>query len=189
MKILFLVPLIAISFLFNQKDKDKPTINWMTIEEAYELQRTADEPKKILVDLYTDWCGWCKVMDKKTFTHPYIIKLVNKNYYPVKLNAEQKEPITIGENTFEFRKSASGRGGMNEFAYLIGKVQNKPPSFPTIIYLDENFKNLSPVPGYMTPEKIEPILKYFAEDYHKTTKWPTYQKTFKSKIKKEAVEK
>ncbi|NJK95139.1 MAG: DUF255 domain-containing protein [Bacteroidales bacterium] len=66
-------------------------VKWYTIEQVVELQKK--EPKKILIDVYTDWCGWCKKMDAETFDHPIIAEYINKYYYPVKFNAESKEPV------------------------------------------------------------------------------------------------
>ena len=68
-------------------DPEPTKIKWLTIEQAYALNQK--EPRKMVIDVYTDWCGWCKVMDRETFSKPAIAEFVNKNYYAVKLNAEQ----------------------------------------------------------------------------------------------------
>ena len=77
-------------------------IQWMSIEKAYELTQSEEKPKKIFIDVYTDWCGWCKRMDKATFQKPEVAAYMNEHYYNVKFNAEQKEDITILNNTFTF---------------------------------------------------------------------------------------
>ena len=77
-------------------------IQWMSIEKAYELTQSEENPKKIFIDVYTDWCGWCKRMDKATFQKPEVAAYMNEHYYNVKFNAEQKEDITILNNTFTF---------------------------------------------------------------------------------------
>lgn len=150
-------------------------IKWLTIEEAVALNET--QPKKFFIDVYTDWCGWCKVMDQQTFQHPAIAAMINQYYHPVKLNAEQKNDIVIKGKTYKF--VASGRNGYNEFAaeILQGKL-----SYPTIVYLDEKLGMLSPVPGFMKPKDIEPILKFFGTNAHLSSKWEEYQKTFTSTI-------
>ncbi|MBK9566192.1 MAG: DUF255 domain-containing protein [Saprospiraceae bacterium] len=66
-------------------------LNWLTVEQASEIG-TKVEIIKILVDGYTEWCGWCKVMDKKTFTDPALIEYLNKNFHVVKFNA-RKGPV------------------------------------------------------------------------------------------------
>jgi len=68
-------------------------IKWYTLEEALEAQEKND--KKIFIDMYTDWCKWCKVMDQKTFTDQAVIQYMNENFYAVKFNAEQKEAINF----------------------------------------------------------------------------------------------
>jgi thioredoxin-related protein len=82
-------------------------IKWLTIQQAYALAQKT--PKKFVVDVYTNWCGWCKVMDRQTFTEPAIVDYVNKNYYAVKLNAEQTNDITLGRQTFKYIRG--GRRG------------------------------------------------------------------------------
>ena len=63
-------------------------MKWYTIEEVQALNEK--DPKPILVDVYTDWCGWCKVMDRKTFANADVQAYIQENFYPVKFNAEQK---------------------------------------------------------------------------------------------------
>ena len=72
-----------------------------TWEEA--LDRAAKENKYIMVDAYTDWCGWCKVMDKETFTDDAVGAMVNKNFVPVKINFEEGIGIDLG---MKFRVSS-----------------------------------------------------------------------------------
>ncbi|MEQ1798112.1 MAG: DUF255 domain-containing protein [Lacibacter sp.] len=85
--ILFL--LVGLSSFQHNAPKEK--LNWITLQEAEEKLKSESRP--ILVDLYTDWCGWCKVMDKKTYTNQQLIKYLNEKYYVVKLNAESKAEI------------------------------------------------------------------------------------------------
>ena len=89
--IILILLLIAFSSSYAQK------VKWYSFEEAVELNKT--KPKKILVDVYTDWCGWCKKMDQNTFSHPVIAEYINKNFYAVKFDAESKEAIKFKEYT------------------------------------------------------------------------------------------
>ncbi|MBL0144624.1 MAG: DUF255 domain-containing protein [Chitinophagaceae bacterium] len=83
---------------FNSTKKEK--INWLTLAEAEKAFKA--NPKPILIDVYTDWCGWCKVMDKDTYSKKNVINYINKNYYAVKFDAEQAASITWGDKTYNF---------------------------------------------------------------------------------------
>ncbi len=156
-------------------------INWLTIQEAYVL--TQKKPKKFVVDVYTDWCGWCKVMDRETFSKPAIVDYVNENYYAVRLNAEQPGDITLGKQTFKYISSANGRG-VQELAAALMKNQM---SYPTTVFLDEKFNLIQPIPGYLEPRTFHQIITYFGSDYHQKEpfdqyKTGTYAKEFKSSL-------
>ncbi|WNJ19578.1 DUF255 domain-containing protein [Pontibacter sp. G13] len=135
-------------------------INWISIEEAAELG--SETPKLVFIDVYTDWCGWCKRMDRSTFRDPKVVEMMNKHYYAVKFNAEQKESITLGDKTFKF--VPNGRRGYHELA---AALLNGKMSYPTVVFLDENFNMIQPIPGYRQASEILPILAYFGENKHK----------------------
>lgn len=146
-------------------------INWLTWEEAQAKNKT--EPRKIMVDVYTQWCGWCKKMDRETFEQPEIANYINKNFYPVKFDAETKTPIEFNNKTYEFIKS--GSSGYHQLAaeIMFGKL-----SYPTIVFLDEKLNILQPLPGYKDPASLDKIMRYFAEDYFKTTPWKKYEEMY-----------
>ncbi|MEM1002907.1 MAG: DUF255 domain-containing protein, partial [Bacteroidota bacterium] len=73
-------------------------IKWVTIEKALELQKQV--PKKIIMDMYTKWCGPCKMLDRNTFKNPDVIEYINANYYAVKFNAEGNDEIVFKDKTF-----------------------------------------------------------------------------------------
>ncbi|MCB0515076.1 MAG: DUF255 domain-containing protein [Chitinophagales bacterium] len=150
-------------------------INWMSIEDA--IAASQKNPKKIMIDVYTDWCGWCKRMDATTFSQADIVSYVNEHYYAVKLNAEQRETITLGDEQYEF--VANGNRGYNQLAAVL--LQGKL-SFPSMVFLGEDFANLSIVPGYQTAPKMDKILHFFAENHYKTTPWADFDASFVSKI-------
>ena len=151
-------------------------IEWISIEKAIEMNKIV--PKLILIDVYTDWCGWCKRMDKTTYSNKVIIDYINKNYYAVKLDGEQKEDIVFNNYTFKFK--AQGRRGYNEFtaALLNGKL-----SYPTTVFMNEKVQLLDRVPGYLDATMMEKVIKYFATKKYESTKGEDYIKDFKSDIK------
>ncbi|WP_299985720.1 thioredoxin fold domain-containing protein [uncultured Pontibacter sp.] len=143
------------------------TINWISIEEAAE--KIKKQPRKVVVDVYTDWCGWCKKMDKSTFTDPAVVAYINKNYYAVKLDAEGKKPITLNGHTYTFKEQY--RAHELAVALLQGQM-----SYPTTVYLDEKFNMLTPVPGYLDANTFHQILTYFGDNHHKSKTWEEYTK-------------
>jgi thioredoxin-related protein len=159
----------------NSSSEKKGLVKWYSFEEAIKLNEKA--PRKILIDVYTDWCSWCKVMDEKTFSNPIIAEYINKNFYPVKFNAESKEPITFKGTKFENK----GDGRRNPHDLAVALLQGKM-SYPSIAYLDENNQLLTAVPGYLTPIQIEPILVFFGENHFKTANWETFSASFKGKV-------
>jgi len=149
------------------QDNASTTVEWLSFEEA--LKRHEKEPRKWLVDVYTDWCGWCKKMDKDTFQNPEVAKYMAEHYYMVKLDGEETEPIEYKGHTFKF--IPSGRKGYHEFA---ATLMNGRMSYPTTVFLDEKLDMLSPVPGYQKPVAFLQIAKYFGENIHKEKKWTEY---------------
>ncbi len=144
-------------------------IDWISWEEAVKRSQTDATPKKMFIDVYTDWCGWCKKMDKDTFQHPEVSKYMQENFYMVKLDAEGKDPIEYQGKTFKF--VPSGRNGYHELAAAL--LQGKM-SYPTVVFLDEQRNMLSPVPGYQKVEPFMQIAKYFGDNIYKDKDWQTY---------------
>lgn len=163
---------------FNEHKIDK-NVKWMSFEEAVKASKTAKSngeiPKKIFIDVYTDWCGWCKKMDKNTFENPKISKYLNENFYPVKLNAEQKENIEFAGRTFKFVDN--GRRGYHELAV---SLMNGKMSYPTVIFMDEDLQVLQRIPGYLDVNRLNMIVRYLGEDIFENTPWPEYQQQYKA---------
>lgn len=150
-------------------------VNWMTFEEAIALHE--ENPKKLLIDLYTDWCGWCKVMDRETYSNQIISDYINQNFYPVKFDGEHKEPVEFRGTTFNF--VASGRRGYHELAAAL--TRNKL-SYPTTVFMDEELRILQAMAGYLKPEQMEPIIEYMGEGLYSSTPWADFQKNHKSSL-------
>lgn len=158
-------------------------INWISFEKAIELNE--QEPKKFLIDVYTDWCGWCKRMDATTFSNPVIVDYINKNYWAIKLDAERKDTVKLGEQLF-VNENPTGKRNPHQLAVAL---LNGKMSYPSIVYLDENVELLQAVGGYHDAVGIEPILKYFAENAYRETPWEEYTSSFDSALPKAAANK
>lgn len=172
-KILLALALFFALGSYAQKDQEK--INWMTIEEAEAASK--EEPRKLIIDVYTDWCGWCKRMDKTTFSNPVIVDYINNNYYAVKLDAEQKDSIIFRDYTFKFVEQ--GRRGYHELA---AALLNGKMSYPSIVYMDEELNMIQAIPGYQDAKSLEKIVKFFGENRHTDLTFEDYQKDFESEL-------
>ncbi|MBK9735306.1 MAG: DUF255 domain-containing protein [Saprospiraceae bacterium] len=146
-------------------------IKWLSWEEA--LEKSKKDKKKIFIDVYTDWCGWCKKMDKTTFSEDHIARYVNANYYAVKFDAEMKIPVTLKGKTYNFVKS--GTSGYHEFAAHI--LQGKM-SYPSMVFMDEDVSMIQAIPGYQDSPTFEMIITYFGSNSHKSIPWNKYMNLF-----------
>ena len=158
-------------------------IKWMSMNEALEAQKK--EPKKIFMDAYTTWCGPCKLLDKNTFSNEDVAEYINKNYYPVKFNAEGNEEIQYRDMTFTnpgFDAKRKGRNSPHQFSQAM-----QISGYPTLAFFDEKGELVQLLTGYRTPEDLEIFLKVFAKDDHKKLKskedWLAYQKNFDGEFK------
>lgn len=148
-------------------------IKWHTFTEAVELSKK--NPKKMFIDVFTEWCGWCKKMDASTFKDPKITKLMNKYFYAVKLDAEMKDSVKFQDHVFK-NPDPNGRRSTHELAM---SLLNGQMSYPTAVFMDEKFGIITPLPGYQTAEGLEPILVFIGENKYVDTKWEDFIKTYK----------
>jgi thioredoxin-related protein len=137
-----------------------PQVNWISFSQA--LENNAQNPRKILIDVYTDWCGWCKRMDAATFSDPGIASYINANFWPVKFNAESRDTIVYAGKIYA-PVPAGGRHAHPLAAELLGGRL----SYPSIIYLNDKSELIAPIPGYRDASDIQPFLVYFAEEIYK----------------------
>lgn len=182
--ILYIIVLVILTSFKPIKEEGTGKINWITIEEAIELQKTA--PKKIIMDVYTNWCGPCKMLDKNTFQNVDVANYVNENFYAVKFNAEGNDSVTFKDKTFGNPNydaaKANRRNSAHEFTRFL-----KVRAYPTIVFFDEAANVIAPISGYRKPQQLELYLKLFQSDKYKemTTQeqFNEYYKSFKPTFK------
>jgi thioredoxin-related protein len=154
-------------------------VRWMTFEQAVEKSKT--EKRKIFIDVFTEWCGWCKVMDKNTFPDPEVAKLLNEKFYPVKFDAEQTGDVVFRGTTFKF--VPYGNKGVHQLA---AALLNNQMSYPNFVFLDEEFRIIpliqgsNSLPGYRKPQEFHLFLSYVGGDFYQKKSMQDYQKEYKS---------
>lgn len=165
-KLISLLALVAILSLtgFKKAPSEEVGVNWVTLEQAQELQKT--EPRPILIDVYTTWCGPCKKMSKTTFADESIVEYINSKYYAVKFDAESNETIRFKEEDYKSPRRT------HSFANYL-----KISGYPSSVFMNEKLETLANVPGYLSKKEYLPLLKFFGDGHYKTTKWVDYLKT------------
>lgn len=143
-------------------------IKWLTWQEAMTLSQ--EEPRKIFIDIYTDWCGWCKRMDATTFKDPKVAAYINEHFYAVKFNAEMKDEIEFKDHVFKWVKA--GRNGVHTLAYslLEGRM-----SYPSFVTLNESYDRIAIMPGYKQSDQLLKELRFAAEEVYKHKSWEEFK--------------
>jgi len=134
-------------------------INWMSFEDAEVAINK--KPKKVFVDVYTEWCGWCKRLDQATFSDKRVADYMNKNYYAIKFDAQHPNPIKLGGKEyanprFDASKPKRARNATHQLAQKYGAR-----SYPTVLFLNEKMDLMQAVPGYRDADGFLPILEQF----------------------------
>ncbi|MCT8338884.1 thioredoxin family protein [Flavobacteriaceae bacterium TK19130] len=170
--------LLLLAFLIISTGITAQEIEWMSMDEALAAQK--EQPKKIFMDVYTTWCGPCKMLDRNTFSDKNVIAFINENYYPVKFNAEGTEEITYQDFTYTNPNYREGRKGRNATHFFADALKLR--GYPSLVFFQENGDLIQAIPGYKTPQQLEIYLKMIANDDYKelTTMeaWEEYQKNF-----------
>ena len=172
-RLLFLVLTLSMAGVLQVSGQVSTTkVKWYTFQEAVEMNKT--NPKKFIIDVYTDWCHYCKLMDQNTFSDSTVAKYLNEHYYPVKFNAEGKDTIRFADRTFVNQNN--GSRSPHDFAVALLQGQW---SYPSIVFMNEKNQLITVVPGYRTPDQLSPILVFLQGNYFTTTTFEEFMKTYK----------
>ena len=174
-KILFtllMLASVAAAFAQHEPSAEPPSlVKWISFKEAFELNKK--QPKPFIIDIYTDWCGWCKQMMKTTYSNPDLAMYINTWFYPVKFDAETHDTIEyLGTKYFNPAK------GPRSTHQLTTKLLGNQLMYPSTIFANYNVNFILNSQGYLDQKKIEPILIYTLENIFRTTSYEDFGKHF-----------
>jgi len=145
-------------------------VTWHSIEEASKARIGS---RLYFVDFYTSWCGYCKKMDRETFTDPTVAKLLNRYYYPVKFNAE-------GNNTFVWKGQSYGPGTANRTHSFANGLRG----YPSFVLYKADGTVIQVIPGFYKADPFAAILWYFASgDNQRYPSFDHYMQLFDKEIR------
>ncbi len=167
----FLYSCILAMSAFSFTAEPREQINWLSMEEMQLAYKK--EPRPLLVDLYTNWCGWCKEMDRTTYKNAKVAAYINQHYYAVKFDAESKKDVLFNNKLYTYNKQMKA----NELAMHLSFGQME---YPTTIFLSGPAGSPAPLPGYLKPREIEAPLKYFAQANKEKETFVEFNQKFKN---------
>lgn len=145
-------------------------LKWLTLDQVADSLRLNKKP--LLIDLYTDWCGWCKVMDKKTYANKNVAAYLQQHFYPVKIDAETRNAINWQGKSYTYNQQYK----TNDIALALTKGQL---SYPTTVIIPVGGEPQA-IPGYLTPPELELLVKYFGEGHFGKKDFGEFQRSFKA---------
>lgn len=157
--------------------KETSLINWISFNEAY--LKCKKNPRPILIDIYTKWCGPCKLMSTQTFNIPSIANYINNNFYAVKFDAECKDTVKFDKYVF-VSTDVTNVKAPHQFAK---SILDNQLAYPSIVFLNNQIQRLDIIKGFHPAQSFEPILNYYGSGDYQKTKWEEFQKSFVSTIK------
>lgn len=137
-----------------------PAVEWKGWNAG--LAAAASSHRPVVVDVYTDWCRWCKQMDREVYGRADVAQYLAAHFVTVKLNAESGEPVSYQGRSSNARALASSFG---------------VSGYPTTIFLASDGERLANVPGYIEPARFLLLLRYIGDGHmERGVKWDDYVK-------------
>ncbi|MBR1625714.1 MAG: DUF255 domain-containing protein [Bacteroidales bacterium] len=179
---------VFVSASCNAQEGQPSKVKWMSVQDAVNQgQKDGKSAKLIFIDCYTSWCGWCKVLDSKTFSNDTVAAILNYYYYPCKFDAEGKETIKIDGLTNN-PSTKNGRGATHELMKVVWEGQ-RGGGYPTMAIRRGNFAPVDCIMGYLGPEELQPALVYYAENYYKQMSFEKFKDKYVKEYQKDVLKK
>lgn len=152
-------------------------INWTKIDK---LPQNNGE-KLYLVDFYTSWCGYCKKMDRETFTNPIVAKIINNYYIPVKFNAEGNSTFTW--QGIKYSPTPTPPGSRPSVHMFAKSILGNQMGFPSFGFFSSDQSLITIVQGYQTANDFIIILWYLASGDSQRYSFDQYRSIFDKEIR------
>lgn len=180
MRKIFLLALVTVMTISGCKAQDKEAkVYWSPIVEAAQTDLGQNE-KLFFVDFSTSWCGWCKKMDRETFSDPVVAAILNKYFIPVHFNAEGNDSFLWAGNKYEGTPAVQGRPGTHTFARA---VLGSRIAYPSFALFSPDQRLIQIFQGYYGPYDFSMILWYIVSHANVRYTWEQYQQIFDQEIK------
>ncbi|MBW7887276.1 MAG: DUF255 domain-containing protein [Bacteroidetes bacterium] len=156
----FLITMFLFVFTISasaQESKNPQKASWQTFNTG--MQKAKTSGKKILIDVYADWCSWCKKMDAVTYADKKVQDYLNKNFVIIKLNAEASEKIQYSGQTISPMEFSQGMG-IN--------------GYPATLFMTSSGQPITILPGYSEPDMFIHVLSFIAENQYEKKKFDQY---------------
>jgi thioredoxin-related protein len=132
---------------------------WLGYDDG--LKKAKEDEKPVIINFYTDWCGYCKKMDRSTFKDPEVIQFLDEKFVPIRINGESKKMVSHEGERISLRRLTKLYGVRG---------------FPTFWFLDSKGKRIGPAPGYKTSTAFLSLLRYVQGSHYKTVSYESFLK-------------
>ncbi len=163
MRYLFIAGITALIVIFGLLQLKQPQgtyagtngkVGWESDQDA--AVKAADQNKKLMVYVFTEWCSWCKKMEGEVFTDDRVADRLRESYIALAINAESNRKITFNRKEFTEK----------QLAQMLGVR-----GFPTTVFLASNAEQITLAPGFIPPDRFASVLVFIGDDHYQTMSW------------------